>query len=378
VAGLVEAREGARRVAPVAAQRPRAAGSGALHPGAWLAWLVAACAVVFLTSNPLYLSLGLLASLGVYVSVQDSPKGRALGAFVKLGLLFAALSVPFNVLTGSSGPSELATVPEVSFPHWLGGVTFGGAITGEALVTATGRALGIATLVVVAGAFNAAIDHFRLVRLAPRGLSQVMLSMTIAIVVVPQALAHARAVAEARRLRGRATHGLRALPGLLLPTLEGALERSIQRAESLDARGFGGGAQRGGTIAALAAVAGLGLGAWGAFAHFYYGPGMLPALAMAGGVALVAGALLRGGAVRPERLRIDRWTHRDSAVALAAALSVVLMLALRIAGAGGADYLAYPDVAAPAFHPAAAVAFLLLLLPALAVAPEPDRQEAEA
>ena len=78
----------------------------------------------------------------------------------------------------------------------------------------------VRTLVVLAAAFNAAVDHFRLLRLAPRRLSQLMLTLTISILVVPQALAHARAVAEAKRLRGRRASGLRALPGLLLPVLQ--------------------------------------------------------------------------------------------------------------------------------------------------------------
>ncbi len=338
---------------------------GVLHPGAWLAWLIGASAAVFLTSNPLYLSLGLLASCGVYLSVRDSPKGRALGPFVVVGLGLAVLSVPFNVLTGSSGPTVLATLPEVSFPRSFGGVAFGGDVTGEALLAATSRALGIATLVLLAASFNAAIDHFRLLRLAPRALSQLTLTMTIAIMVVPQAVAHARAVAEARRLRGRAGRGLRALPGLLLPVLQGALERSVQRAESLDARGLAGGGQGGDVFGTLAGVAGLGLAAWGAFAHFYSGPGVVAALAMSAGVGLVAAALFRGGGLKTHRLRPDHWTPRDAFVAGAGMLGVVLLLALRLAGTGDVDYLPYPAVNAPAFHPAGAVAFILLLIPAL-------------
>ena len=338
-----------------------------LHPGAWLVWLSGGCAAVFLTSNPLYLSLAFLVGTGVYLSVHESPKGRAFGAFVLIGLVFAVISIPFNVLTGSSGPSVIATMPELSFPSWFGGFTLGGDITGESLMTATNRALGIATLVVFAGAFNASIDHFRLMRLAPRALSQLMLTLTVAIVVLPQAVAHARSVAEAQRLRGKPARGLRALPGLLLPTLHGALERSVQRAESMDARGFGGGdGAGGGAFAGVVGVLGLGVATWGAFAHYWYGAGLLPTLAIAGGVVLVGIALLRGAGVETTRLRADRWAPLDAFIAIAAVLAVVLMLALRASGAGDAGYLAYPEVVAPAFHPVGAIAMLLLLVPALA------------
>jgi hypothetical protein len=56
--------------------------------------------------------------------------------------------------------------------------------------------------------------------------------------------------------------------------------------------------------------------------------------------------------------------------------SVALLLALRLTGAGDADYVPYPDVVAPAFHPAGAVAALLLLLPAFLVPYGSDAEEA--
>jgi energy-coupling factor transport system permease protein len=44
---------------------------------------------------------------------------------------------------------------------------------------------------------------------------------------------------SARRLRGRPDRGLRSLRGLAVPVLEGALERSVDLAAAIDARGFG-------------------------------------------------------------------------------------------------------------------------------------------
>ena len=345
----------------------RLMGPQPLHPAAWLAWLSGGCAAVFLTSNPLYLSLGFLASCAVYVSVRDSAKGRALTPFVVIGLVFAALSLPFNVLTGSAGSTVLTTLPELRSPDWFGGVVLGGDVTAEALVSAASRAIMIGTLVLLAASFNASIDHFRLVRLAPRALSQVALTLTIAILVVPESVRYARAVAEAQRLRGRRVRGARALAGLLLPTLQGALERSVQRAESLDARGFGGGGGQE-AMAALSGVAGLGLLGWGGFAHYYYGPGLMPSIAMGAGGATVVASLMRGG-YRSTRLRPDPWSTFDVVVAGASIASVALVLALRVAGAGDVSYVPYPEVSTPAFHAAGAAAFLLLLTPVFAGAP---------
>ncbi|MCH8066855.1 MAG: hypothetical protein IIC90_13695, partial [Chloroflexi bacterium] len=82
------------------------------------------------------------------------------------------------------------------------------------------------------------------------------------------------------------------------------------------------------------------------------------------GAGLVVATLVRGGRGRTNRLRRDRWTARDSLVAAAATVGVGMVVALRVSGAGDADYLAYPQVTAPAFHIAGAAAFALLLLPA--------------
>jgi energy-coupling factor transport system permease protein len=323
---------------------------------------VCASIAVFLTSNPLYLSLAFLVAAGVYVSVGASKKGKALFIFVVMGLALASLTIPLNVLTGSSGSTVLAELPEARSPGWLGGVILGGDVTAEALVTATARALTIATLVLLAAAFNASIDHFRLLRLAPRAFAPLMLMLTIAALVVPQSIAHGRSVAEARRLRGHRASGLRALPSLLLPTLQGALERSVRRAESLDARGFAGG-RNGGALSSIAGVAGVALCAWGAFAHFYSGVGIGPSVTAASGIALIAAALWDGGGARSYRLRVDRWSNVDFAVVVAAFAGLALVLVLRLTGTGDANYVAYPHVTAPAFHPAGAGALLLLLTP---------------
>ena len=99
-----EARGSAARpasVAAVAAEGGSLPSGASLHPGAWLAWLMGGCAAVFMTSNPLYLSLGLLAALGVYLSVRETTKGRALTPFVALGLLVPEIQTSRFPLSGT-------------------------------------------------------------------------------------------------------------------------------------------------------------------------------------------------------------------------------------------------------------------------------------
>jgi len=190
------------------------------------------------------------------------------------------------------------------------------------------------------------------------------------VLLIPQAVGQARAVMEAQRLRGRAVRGLRSLAGLTVPVLAGALERSLQRAESLDARGFGSldPAARGRSRwTGLLSVGGLGLAACGAFAYFYYSGAPLAAgAAMTFGVVLVGLAVrVQGAGAGGSRYSHEPWTGRDGLVVGCASLSMALLILLRLLDAGDATYIPYPSVTAPAFHPLGALAFLLLLAPAL-------------
>ena len=73
----------------------------------------------------------------------------------------------------------------------------------------------------------------------PAALYEVGLTVVVALTLAPQAVADVQRVRAARRLRGRPTHGVAAIRSTGLPVLEDALERSVQLAASMDARGYG-------------------------------------------------------------------------------------------------------------------------------------------
>src|SRR4030042_1431365 len=107
-----------RAAAPWGRAAPDATGPRA---GARPAWLAAASIAVFLTSNPLYLATACLVGLTVYASIPGNARQRVYGLIIKVGLFFALLSIPFNLLTGSAGPTVLFELPRLTFPGWLGG-----------------------------------------------------------------------------------------------------------------------------------------------------------------------------------------------------------------------------------------------------------------
>jgi energy-coupling factor transport system permease protein len=337
-----------------------------LQAEAWSAWLLAASVGVFLTANPLYLATACLVGLVVYASLPARRRRGAYGFIVKIGLFFAVLSVPFNVLTGSSGATTLVELPRLTFPTWLGGVTFGGDATLEALLYASSRALRLVALLLFATAFNVGVDHYRLLRLVPRALRQLGVIVTVAVLLLPQAFAQARAVAEAQRLRGRRLRGLRDAGAFVVPVLAGALERSIQRAESLDARGFGGGPAKIGRTVRLPATVSVALLAGGVSAYAYDRHFALAAFVAVAASALAAMLALkaRGRGVEATRYSHERLETPSALVAGLAVLSILLLAALRVLGAGDIDYFPYPAASLPEFSPAVVLALLLLLAPA--------------
>lgn len=340
-----------------------------LHPAAWAAWLTSAMVIVLVTSNPLYHASAALSALIVYMAVRRGGRS-AIDAFLLLGWCFAGLSIPLNLVTGSSGRHELFAVPSLVLPGWLGSVTLGGAVTAESLLYACGQALAVGAIVSVVCAFNAGVDHFQLLKFTPPGLAQLGVVVSVGLLLVPETLARARTLREVRVCRG---HADRLTPAMLVPLLSDALERAVARAESLDARGFGAMAVPPRTGESLLALSGLVLAACGAFGWFYDPDGRLwsgAALALGGALVIwVARRQMSRGIAR--RLFVASMTTADAVVVAASAAAAGAVVAARVAGVGDVVYLPFPELRPPGFHLALAMALALMLGPAIVRADSP-------
>jgi len=200
---------------------------------AWVIWLVAAAVPAFALRNPLYLVLILGAAWIVYATLgRTSPVGSSWGAFVKIGLFFFALAIPFNALSIHLGQVVLFRLPE-SWP------IIGGPVTLEAIIAGAVSGLSLLTILVVFAAFNSVVDHYQLLRATPAFLFQAGVIISIAITFVPQMVLSAQEIRQAQRIRGHRFRGLRNLLPLIIPLLANSLERAIQLAETMEARGFG-------------------------------------------------------------------------------------------------------------------------------------------
>ncbi|WP_423247026.1 energy-coupling factor transporter transmembrane component T [Streptomyces pratisoli] len=363
-----------------ALRAPVAGRSNALHAGAWWVWALGLAVAASRTTNPLL--LGLLVGVAGYVVAArrtDAPWARSYGAFVKLGLAVIAIRLVFSVVLGSPIPGThiLLTLPEVPLPDWAQGIRIGGRVSAEQLVFALYDGVRLATLLICLGAANALANPARLLKSLPGALYEAGVAVVVAMTFAPNMVADVVRLRTARRLRGRPTGGVKAVLQIGLPVLEGALERSVAVAASMDARGYGRTAQvppavrHTTTALTLGGLLGVCAGSYGLLAAKGAGYG-LPVLL--GGFAAAAGGLWLGGRRQVRtRYRPDRWGARAWLVAGSGVAVAVLMIR---AGSYAPDAL-HPGVVpltTPVLPLWPAVGVLVGLLPAF-VAPVPPAKE---
>ncbi|MEU4272763.1 energy-coupling factor transporter transmembrane protein EcfT [Streptomyces sp. NPDC026092] len=362
---------------------PEASRSNALHAGAWWIWALGLAVAASRTTNPLLLGL-IVAVAGYVVAARrtDAPWARSYGAFVKLGLFVVALRVVFSVVLGSAIPGtvELFTLPEVPMPEWAQGVRIGGRVTAEQVVFAVYDGAKLATLLICVGAANALANPARLLKSLPGALYEAGVAVVVAMTFAPNMVADVVRLRTARRLRGRPTGGVRAVLQIGLPVLEGALERSIAVAASMDARGYGRTAQvppavrRTTNLLTLGGLLGVCAGSYGLLAAEGAGYG-LP-LVVAGLVAAMAGLRLGGLRAVRTRYRPDRWGARAWLVAGSGVAVAALMIWANVY-AYDALHPGVVPLEAPELPVWPAVSLLVGLVPAW-VAPVPVSASASA
>jgi energy-coupling factor transport system permease protein len=203
-----------------------------MHTWAWLAWLTAGLAVLSVTRNPLYLLLTLmcLVLVGVVQKVEESRLVRPYAVW-KFGLLLVGLAAVFNGLTSHYGVTLLFTIPG-RIPLLSGSVTL------EALVYGGINGLVLAGLLGAFWVFAQALPVRALVGLIPRAFYPLAVVAVIAVTYLPATLRQFRQIREAQAIRGHAIRGLRDWLPLFIPLLVGGLERAMQLAEAMTARGF--------------------------------------------------------------------------------------------------------------------------------------------
>ena len=346
----------------------------ALHPLAWWGWAGLLGAAVLRTTNPLLCVLVVAVSWFVVASRrQDAPWARSFATLLKIGVVVLVIRILLQVFFADRLPGRvLFTLPDGRLPGWASGVAVGGQVTAEALAQAVYPGLQLLALLAALGAASTLADPYRMVRALPASLYEVGLALGVGFTLAPQLGSEVGRVRGARRLRGRPTTGLAGLRGVAVPVLEGALERSIALAATMDARGFGRrDPQRGGArLPAFIPVAGLLALAMGTYALADNGPSASFGLGLliAGAALVVAGVAIGGRQSIRTRYRPDPWRAAEWATVGAGALALAFMVVAGRTGVALAGEVA--PLRLPTLPLIPALGLLLAAAPAL-VTPEP-------
>lgn len=332
-----------------------------IHAKAWLIWLAAAIAALSLTRNPFYLLLILICLAVVSRALRSQAYTPVLPLpLLRLGLLIVLLSALFNFVTAHFGKTVLFTLP-------AGIPLLGGPFTLEALVFGAINGLVLVGFLVAFNVLYQALPTQALIRLIPRALFPVAVVISIAVSFVPATLAQFYQIRDAQRMRGHRVRGVRDWLPLFMPLLVGGLERALQLAEAMTARGFGslGAAHGQATVnrLRLALVLGLaGLLAGLLVLLFWRQQAIGWTLVIAGGAALLLALNRQGQHVRRSVYRRQRWRGYDGLIAAAAAVAAVAYLLP--AGQASRAYTPYPAISLPDVDLWLMLATLALLTPA--------------
>jgi energy-coupling factor transport system permease protein len=349
-----------------------------LHPIAWWVWATALGAAALRTTNVLLLGL-LIAAAWVVVAARrpNAPWARSFTTFLRFGVAVVVLRMLLGIFFTVRVPGQvLFTLPQLTLPSWAAGVAIGGPVTKESLVLSFQRGLQLATLLVCVGAANSLASPFRLLRAVPSVLYELGVVVTVALSFAPQTVTTAASIRDARRLRGRPHRGLRSIRGLAVPVLEGALDRSLDLAASMDSRGYGRRGEvasarlRAGQAATLAGTISIAVGLFGvldAGAPRILG---LPMIAV-GSVVLAASMRASRATNARSRYRGDPWRVPEWITVLSGVIVVVCMVV-----AGRVDPQAlrppYSPLQSPALPILPLLGILNATLPAFLTPPLPE------
>ncbi len=310
----------------------------------WLIWAVLLTIAVSIVDNPLYRLL-MFAGCGLVAQAT----GRR--ATLRWSLAVVPATVVFNLLFAHYGETVLLRLPE-TLPF------IGGAITAEALVYGLNNGLALATLIAAFAVLNGVLTAHDVIRLAPTAFHPAAVSLTIAATFIPATRQQMQEIREAQAVRGHQMRRLRDWLPLLIPLLVSGLERAMQLAEAMTARGMVVKGQLSQAQQRLI-VASLWLVTIGSVLITATGQAALGLIALLGGGGMLVWAMRRVQRRRPTRYRATRWTVWDVATVVGAAIATAAVTFATRAE----PYTPYPRLTLPPFNVGAGVALLGFLIP---------------
>jgi energy-coupling factor transport system permease protein len=340
---------------------------------AWLVWLAAALLVAMVATNPLYLVIVLLCVALVRAS---HGAGNSLLPAWRFGLAVVGFSTVYNALLTHFGDTVLLQLPR-AIP------LLGGPVTLEAASFGASRGLALWAILAVSSVLNDILSPYELVRLTPRFLRQAGLVISITLAFVPQTVRSFRQVREAQAIRGHQLRGIRDLTALLIPLLADSLEKAVQLAEAMEARGYGNlksqtpalraGASVSNLKSQVLMVGGLSGVLLGWLIEAYWRNGIGWVVIAASAVAFMLGLrIMAAHAPRTTSYKRLAWSERDTLLAVSSAVPLAVIAAMAILDPLALTFYPYPRVTPPSFDVRVGICLALLVVPAF-VRPRSER-----
>ncbi len=355
------------------------------HTQAWLVWLVTGLVMGLTTTNPFYLTL-----LAAVAAVNFDLLGRRSSLavhwqpLIRFTLFLSLMPLLFNPLFVHEGETVLFHLPTW---RWFADpegrvalLTLGGPVTLEALTYGAIRGMSLICIILTFATFNILANPSYLLRSLPKSMYQMGVVTSIAVSFVPQMTLALRDIREAQMVRGHRFRGVRDLLVLFMPLLTIGLERAMQLAESMEARGFSrqddmSAAQQNtykGLVAlalflVLVAVAWLGL----------TDKARLPGWAVMALAAALIGWVFHSMGKRVQRSRYltELWRPRDTRLLALCLTSLVIFILFSRSPAGFMGYYPYPRLHWPGFNPLVGAAIMALIGPAVLSREQRDKND---
>jgi energy-coupling factor transport system permease protein len=325
----------------------------------WLLWGVCAMVPMLVSRHPLIV-LEMLAIVLAVRLVWADRLVQGWGWIARVASAFVLVGVVFNALTVRSGNQVLFRIPE-QLP------LLGGAVTLNAVVYGFVSGVAVLVLVLTGTTVAAGISWSELVRSLPDRVAPLAVAGSVAWSFLPGASKAFIDIRESQASRGHQFRGVRDVPQLVVPLLEGGMERALTMAEALEARGFGAASvrpdgQRKRGWWSVAVIGGLVTGA--------YGLAMGRSVEATGGFVVAAlGMLLlaRSGTTveARQRYRHTPFTRSDRVVVLSSLVAVAGFLWRQVQPGVVAAFNPYPNLSMPALDPGMVVLLACLLMPAV-------------
>lgn len=207
-----------------------------LHPAVWLMWAAAGTVIATVAGNPLTSLMVIMIAIFTTRLCGREPFARLSWIMFGLAAAFGVMRIALLALTSHGVGTVWFQLPSVHIPKWLGDFELGGTVESRVLAQAAAEVLLPIAIMCLFAAFNAIVDHDRLMSLIPRSLARPAIVASMALRFFPALVTNVHEARTAARARAGSLRSTRR--SVVGPALARTVAQSAAVGESMELRGF--------------------------------------------------------------------------------------------------------------------------------------------